>query len=91
MTEMIPLYLTEDEGNTSSMARQEVYRDLKDPLDCYDDLELDRLTSKLFINPMERSVVYWHMTLGLFTIQEFGRFQVLGCMLKKPSQWGSIY
>ena len=33
----------------------------------------------------------WHVSLGLFTIQEFGRFKVLGCMLKISSQWGSIY
>ena len=25
--------------------------------------------------------MYWHISLVLFTIQEFGRFQVLGCML----------
>ena len=40
MAEMIPLFLAEDEENTSSMARQQVFRDLNDPLDCYDDLEL---------------------------------------------------
>ena len=37
---MIPLFLAEDEENSSSMARQRVFRDLNDPLDCYDDLEL---------------------------------------------------
>ena len=36
---MIPLFLAEDEEN-SSMARQRVFRDRTDPLDCYDDLEL---------------------------------------------------
>eukprot|EP00800_Vazella_pourtalesii_P014201 TRINITY_DN3560_c0_g1_i5.p1 TRINITY_DN3560_c0_g1~~TRINITY_DN3560_c0_g1_i5.p1 ORF type:complete len:141 (+),score=6.41 TRINITY_DN3560_c0_g1_i5:465-887(+) len=33
--------------------------------------------SKLFANQMERSVIYWHVSLALFTIQEFARFQVL--------------
>ena len=37
---MIPLFLAEDEENSSYMARQRVFRDLNDPLDCYDDLEL---------------------------------------------------
>ena len=40
---MIPLFLAEDEENTSSMARERVFRDLNDPLDYYDDLELVRL------------------------------------------------
>ena len=39
MAGMIPLFLAEDEEN-SSMARQRVFRDRTDPLDCYDDLEL---------------------------------------------------
>ena len=39
MAGMIPLLLAEDEEN-SSMARQRVFRDRTDPLDCYDDLEL---------------------------------------------------
>ena len=39
MAVMIPLFLAEDEEN-SSMARQRVFRDRTDPLDCYDDLEL---------------------------------------------------
>ena len=30
---MIPLFLAEDEENSSSMARQRVFRDLNDPLD----------------------------------------------------------
>ena len=49
------------------------------------------LNSKLFANQMERSVMYWHVSLGLYNIQEFGKFQVLGCMLKIPSQyeWGA--
>ena len=38
---MIPLFLAE-EDTSSSMARQRVFRDLNDPLDCYDDLELVR-------------------------------------------------
>ena len=38
---MIPLFLAEEEEeNSSSMARQKFSRDLTDPLDCYDDLEL---------------------------------------------------
>ena len=37
---MIPLFLAEDEENSSSMRRQRVFTDLNDPLDCYDDLEL---------------------------------------------------
>ena len=40
MAQMIPLFLAEDEENASSMARQRVFRDRTDPLDCYDDLEL---------------------------------------------------
>ena len=40
MAQMIPLFLAEDEENTSSLARQRVFRDLNDSLDCYDDLEL---------------------------------------------------
>ena len=40
MAQMIPLFLAEEEENTSSIARQRVFRDLNDPLDCYDDLEL---------------------------------------------------
>ena len=40
---------------------------------------------KLFAIPMERSVIYWHVSLAVFTIQEFGRFQFLGRMLKIPS------
>ena len=39
MAGMIPLFLAEDEEN-SSMARQRVFRHRTDPLDCYDDLEL---------------------------------------------------
>ena len=39
MAGMIPPFLAEDEEN-SSMARQRVFRDGTDPLDCYDDLEL---------------------------------------------------
>ena len=42
MAQMIPLFLAEDEKNIYSMARQRVFRDLNDPLDCYDDLELVR-------------------------------------------------
>ena len=42
MAQMIPLFLAEDEENTSSMARQRVFRDLNEPLDCYDDMELVR-------------------------------------------------
>ena len=38
MAQMIPLFYAEDEENTSSMACQRVFRDLNDPLDCYDDL-----------------------------------------------------
>ena len=41
MAQMIPLFLAEKE-TSSSMARQRVFRDLNDPLDCYDDLELFR-------------------------------------------------
>ena len=41
MAQMIPLFLAE-EDTSSSMARQRVFRDLNDPLDCYDDLELVR-------------------------------------------------
>ena len=40
MAGMIPLFLAEDEANTSSMARERVFRDRTNPLDCYDDLEL---------------------------------------------------
>ena len=40
MAQMIPLFLAEEEENSSSMARHRVFRDLTDPLDCYDDLEL---------------------------------------------------
>ena len=40
MAQMILLFLAEEEENSSSMARQRVSRDLTDPLDCYDDLEL---------------------------------------------------
>ena len=36
---MIPLFLDEEEEN-SSMARQQVFRERNDPLECYDDLEL---------------------------------------------------
>ena len=39
MAHKIALFLAEEE-NSSSMARQRVFRDLNDPLDCYDDLEL---------------------------------------------------
>ena len=45
MAQMIPLFLAEDEENTSSMAStthwgvNEYSRDLNDPLACYDDLE----------------------------------------------------
>ena len=39
---MILLFLAEDEEISSSMARQRVFRDLTNPLDCYDDLELVR-------------------------------------------------
>ena len=39
MAQMIPLFLAEGEEN-SSMVRQRVFRDLTDPLDCYNDLEL---------------------------------------------------
>ena len=42
MAQTIPLFLAEDEENTSSMAHQRVFRDLNDPLECYDDLELVR-------------------------------------------------
>ena len=42
MAQMIPLFLAEEEETSSSMARQRVFRDLNDPLDCYDDLELVR-------------------------------------------------
>ena len=42
MAQMIPLFLAEDEEDISSMARQQVFRDLNDPLDCYDGLELVR-------------------------------------------------
>ena len=41
----------------------------------------------IYTNLMERLAMYWHIFLGLFTIQEYGRFQVLGLMLKIPSQW----
>ena len=41
MAQMIPLFLAKEE-NSSSMARQRVFGDLNDPLDCYDDLELVR-------------------------------------------------
>ena len=40
MAGMVPLFLAEDEENISSMARERVFRDRTDPLDCYDDLEL---------------------------------------------------
>ena len=40
MAQMIPLFVAEDEENTSLIARQRVFRDLNDSLDCYDDLEL---------------------------------------------------
>ena len=40
MDQLIPLFLAEVEENSSSMARQRVSRDLTNPLDCYDDLEL---------------------------------------------------
>ena len=36
---MIPLFLAEDEENTSSTGRQRVFRDLNLTLDCYDYLE----------------------------------------------------
>ena len=39
MAQMIPLFLAEDEENTSSTARQRVFKDLNDPLVCYDYLE----------------------------------------------------
>ena len=42
MAQMIPLFLAEDEENTSSMACQRIFTDLNDPLDCCDDLELVR-------------------------------------------------
>ena len=42
MAQMIPLFFAEDEENTSSMEPQRVFRDLNDPVDCYDDLELVR-------------------------------------------------
>ena len=41
MAQMIPLFPAEDQENTSSMARQRVFRDLN-AVDCYDDLELVR-------------------------------------------------
>ena len=41
MAQMIPLFLAEEE-TSSSMVRQRVFRDLNDPLDCYNDLELVR-------------------------------------------------
>ncbi|KAI6655718.1 Nuclease [Oopsacas minuta] len=41
MAQMIPLFLAEEE-TSSSMARQRVFRDLNDPPDCYDDMELVR-------------------------------------------------
>ncbi|KAI6653960.1 Nuclease HARBI1 [Oopsacas minuta] len=41
MAQMIPLFLAEEE-TSSLMARQRVFRDLNDPLDCYDDMELVR-------------------------------------------------
>ena len=65
----------------------------KDPLteaDYIDRHFFHKLTSKLFANRMEHSVMYWHFSLGLFTIQEFGRLQVLGFMLRIPSQWVSM-
>ena len=37
---MISLFIAEDEENSSSMARQRVFGDRNDPLDCYDYLEL---------------------------------------------------
>ena len=40
MAQMIPLFLAEEEENSSSMARQRVFRDPTNSLDCYDDLEL---------------------------------------------------
>ena len=46
MAQMIPLFLAEEE-NSSSMARQRVFRDLNDPLDCYDDLELVEFSASL--------------------------------------------
>ena len=36
-----------------------------------------QLTSKLFANRMERSVMFWHVSLGLYTIKAFGRCRVL--------------
>ena len=40
MAQMISLFLAEEEENSLSMARQRIFRELTDPLDCYDDLEL---------------------------------------------------
>ena len=42
MAQMMPLVLAEDEENTSSKASPRVFRDLNDPLDCDDYLELVR-------------------------------------------------
>ena len=42
MVQIIPLFLAEDQANRSSIARQRVFRDLNEPLHCYDDLELAR-------------------------------------------------
>ena len=42
MEQIIPLFLAEDEENIFLMARQRVFSDLNDFLDCYNDLELVR-------------------------------------------------
>ena len=38
MAGLIPLFISEEEED--SLARERVFRDRSDPLDCYDDLEL---------------------------------------------------
>ena len=43
---MIPLLLAEQEENSSSMARQRIFRDLTDPLECY-DLDLFNVSASL--------------------------------------------
>ena len=43
MAQVIPLFLTEDKGNTSPMACQRVFMDLNNHLDYYYDLEFVRL------------------------------------------------
>ena len=91
MAQMIPLFLTKEE-NSSSMVRQRVFRDLNDPLDCYDDLELVRrfrfsrvsisLITKLiahYLNLIERSYAASPHLQVCVALQFFasGTFQII--------------